>query len=73
MSLLLGPYFMDLDHLKINWGQIHRAADGMIANHGEDAVAVAEGRAQAMRSAGRHAAAVTWDCICESIKNRIGP
>ena len=58
---------MDFD---INWDQIDRAADGMISNYGNDALAEAEKRAKAMRLQGRHTAAVTWDSICEHIKVR---
>ena len=60
---------MNLD-LDINWDQISRAADGMIANYSEDALAEGERRAQTMRNAGRYTAAVTWESICELIKDR---
>ncbi len=62
---------MDVN-LDINWDQISRAADGMISNHGKDALAEAERRARTLRSAGRHIAAVTWESICELIQDRIG-
>ena len=58
--------------LDINWDQISRAADGMIYNHGKDALAEAERRAQSLRSAGCYSGALTWESICELIQNRIG-
>ncbi len=60
---------IDLD---INWDQISRAADGMISNHGKDALAEAERRAQNLRFAGCYSAAVTWESIFELIQGRIG-
>jgi hypothetical protein len=58
---------IDLD---VNWDQINRAAEGLISNYGEDALAEGEKRAQSMRTAGCYTAAVTWESICELIKNR---
>ena len=63
---------MDID-LDINWDQINRAADGMMDNHGQDALAEAERRAQSMRSEGRYNVAITWLRICEVIKERTAP
>ena len=60
---------MDIN-LDINWDQISRAADEMIKNFGEDAIDEAERRAQTMRFAGRHNAAITWESICQLIKDR---
>lgn len=60
---------MDLD-VDVNWDQISRAADGMIASYGEDALAEGIRRAKTMRTAGRYTAAVTWDSICNLIKYR---
>ncbi len=60
---------MDVN-LDINWDQISRAADGMISNHGKDALAEAERRAQNLRFAGCYSA-VAWESICELIQNRI--
>ena len=57
--------------LEINWEQASRAADGMISNHGKDAFAEAERRAQTLRSAGCYSAAVTWEIICKHIQDRI--
>jgi len=62
---------MNVD-LDINWDQISRAADGMIYNHGKDALPEAERRAQTLRSAGCYSGALTWESICEFIQNRIG-
>ncbi len=56
---------------RINWDQISRAADGMISNHGKDALAEAERRAQTLRLAGCYSA-VAWENICEVIQDRIG-
>jgi hypothetical protein len=60
----------DID-LEINWEQARRAADGMISNHGKNAVAEAQRRAQTLRSAGCYSAAVTWEIICRHIQDRI--
>ena len=57
----------DIDH-----HQIRRAADGMISNHGKDALAEAYRRAQTLRSAGCDAAAAAWESICELIQVRAG-
>ncbi len=59
---------IDLD---INWEQASRAADGMISNHGKDALAEAERRAQNLRYAGCYSAAIGWDIICKHIQDRI--
>jgi hypothetical protein len=59
-------------NLDINWDRITRAAEGMIANHGKDALAEAERRTQTMRSAGCDAAAGNWERVCELIQGRIG-
>ena len=56
--------------LDINWHKISRAADGMILNHGEGAVAECKRRAETMRSEGRYVAAATWDSICKLIRDR---
>ena len=61
---------MDIN-LDINWDQISRAADEMVNNFGEDAVAEAERRAETMRSAGRYTVALTWESICQIIKDRL--
>ena len=60
----------DID-LEINWEQVSRAADGMISNHGKNAVAEAQRRAQTLRSEGCYSAAVTWEIICKHIQDRI--
>jgi 3-oxoacyl-[acyl-carrier-protein] synthase III len=60
---------MDID-LDINWDQMGRAADGMIENYGENALAEGQKRASNMRSAGRYSAAMAWVRICELIKER---
>jgi hypothetical protein len=59
-------------NLDINWDQISRAAEGMISNHGKDALAEAERRARTLRSAGCYTAAVTWESIFELIQGRVG-
>lgn len=64
--------FMEID-LDINWGQISRAADGMVNNFGEDALSEAKRRAHTMRSAGRYTAAVAWESICQLIEDRTPP
>ena len=60
----------DID-LDIDWDQASRAADGMISNHGKDALAEAERRAQTLRGAGCYSAAVVWEIICKHIGDRI--
>ena len=61
----------DID-LDINWDQMSRAADGMVSNHGKNALAEAKRRAKTLRSMGCHSAAVTWDIICKHIQGRVG-
>ena len=61
----------DID-LDINWDQMSRAADGMVSNHGKDALAEAERRAQTLRSTGYYSAAAAWESICELIQAGIG-
>ncbi len=63
---------MDADLPLLDNDRITRAAEGMIANHGKDALAEAERRTQALRSAGCDTAATTWERICELIQLRIG-
>ncbi len=57
----------DIDHHRIR-----RAADGMIFNHGKNALAEADRRAQTLRSAGCHSTAEAWKSICDLIQLRIG-
>jgi len=63
---------MDADLPLLDHDRITRAAEGMIANHGKDALAEAERRTQTMRSAGCDAAAGSWESIFELIQGRIG-
>jgi hypothetical protein len=74
-KLIFNEYFwydvlagIDLD---INWEQASRAADGMISNHGKDALAEAKRRAQNLRYSGCYSAAVGWDIICKHIQDRM--
>jgi hypothetical protein len=56
-----------LDHYRIT-----RAAEAMISNHGKNALAEADRRAQTLRSAGCVVAAANWGYVCEIIQVRIG-
>ena len=61
---------MDADLPLLDHDRIARAAEGMIANHGEDALAEAERRTQTLRSAGCDAAAGNWERVCGVLKVR---
>ena len=63
---------MDTDLPLLDHDRIARAAEGMISNHGKDALAEAEKRAQTLRSSGCDAAAGNWESIFELIQGRIG-
>ena len=63
---------MDTDLPLLDHDRIARAAEGMISNHGKDALAEANRRAKTLRSSGCDSAAVTWESICELIQLRIG-
>jgi hypothetical protein len=63
---------MDADLPLLDHDRIARAAEGMISNHGNDALAEAEKRTQTMRSAGCDAAAGNWERVCGIIQGRIG-
>ena len=71
LNIYIWCVLTDID-LEIDWDKASRAADGMIFNHGKDALAEAERRARTMRSAGCYSAAVTWESIFELIQDRIG-
>ena len=62
---------MDNDLPFVDQERIARAAEGMISNHGTQAFAVADQRAQLLRSAGRDTAASTWESISELIQVRL--
>ncbi len=59
---------MDADLPLLDHDRIARAAEGMIANHGNDALAEAERRAQTLRSSGCDAAAGSWERVCGILK-----
>ncbi len=61
---------MDTDLPLLDHDRIARAAEGMIANHGNDALAEAERRAKTLRYSGCDAAAGNWERICEILKVR---
>ena len=63
---------MDNDLPFVDQQRVARAAEGMISNHGANAFAVADQRAQVLRSAGRDTAAATWESISELIQVRLG-
>ena len=62
---------MEDDPPLLDHDRIIRAADGMISNHGKDALAEAKRRAQNLRYSGCYSAAVGWDIICDHIQDRI--
>ena len=61
---------MNTDLPLLDHDRIARAAEGMIANHGKDALAEAERRTQTLRSAGCDAAAGNWERVCGVLKVR---
>ncbi len=63
---------MEADLPLLDHDRIARAAEGMISNHGKDALAEAEKRAETLRSSGCEAAAGNWERVCELIQGRIG-
>ncbi len=63
---------MEADLPLLGHDRIIRAAEGMISNHGKNALAEAVRRARILRSAGCDSAAAAWESICEIIRVRIG-
>ncbi len=63
---------MDTDLPLLDHDRIARAAEGMISNHGKDALSEAEKHAQNLRSAGCDTAAAAWESISELIQVDIG-
>ncbi len=61
---------METDLPLLDHDRIARTAEGMISNHGKDALAEAVRRAQTMRSAGCEAAAGNWERVCGILKAR---
>ena len=61
---------MDADLPLLDNDRITRAAEGMIANHGNDALAEAERRAKTLRYSGCDAAAGNWERVCGILKVR---
>jgi hypothetical protein len=61
---------MDTDLCFLDLDRINRAAEGMISNHGKDALREAHRRVRTLRSSGCDAAAVTWERICQVIQVR---
>jgi hypothetical protein len=59
---------MDTDLPLLDHDRIARAAEGMISNHGKDALSEAEKRAQNLRSAGCDTAAGNWERVCGILK-----
>jgi hypothetical protein len=56
------------DHI-IDRHQIIRAAEGMISNHGSDALAVANKRAHHLRFQGLDATSTTWVLVGQAIED----
>lgn len=63
---------MDTDSLFLDNDRIVRAAEGMISNHGKDALAEAKRRVQTLRASGCDDAIATWESIRKLIQIRIG-
>ena len=63
---------MDTDSLFLDNDRIARAAEGMISNHGKDALAEAERRVQTLRALGCNEAVDIWESIRKLIQVRIG-
>ena len=63
---------MESDLPLLDQDRIARAAEGMIYNYGEGAMAEAARRAKTLRAEGCDTAAATWESICKLIQLRIG-
>ena len=63
---------MDTDLPLLDHDRIARAAEGMIYNYGDGAMAEAARRAKTLRSSGCDSAAATWEKVCTLIQLRIG-
>jgi hypothetical protein len=63
---------MDADLPLLDHDRIARAAEGMIYNYGDGAMAEATRRAKSLRASGCVSAAATWESICKLIQLRIG-
>lgn len=63
---------MNTDLSLLDPDRLKRAADGMISNHGMDALEKANRRVQNLRSTGCDAAAEVWERICQLIQVRSG-
>ncbi|MDX1402365.1 MAG: hypothetical protein R3245_10615 [Kiloniellales bacterium] len=59
-----------VNSLPIDHQGIVRAAEEMITEFGEEALAKAKKRAQKLRSEGFESVASTWDLICEVIRDQ---
>ena len=63
---------MDTDVPLLDHDRIARAAEGMISNHGKDALAEVDRRIQTLRFSGCDTAAATWESIYKLIQIRAG-
>jgi hypothetical protein len=63
---------MESDELQCEFDRIGRAAEGMIANYGKDALAESARRAQTMRVVGCTSSAEVWENVFQVIQGRIG-
>jgi hypothetical protein len=63
---------MESDELQCEFDRIGRAAEGMIANYGKDALAESARRAQTMRVVGCTSSAEMWESVFLVIQGRIG-
>ena len=55
--------------IPIDQCRIIRAAEGMISNHGSNALAESNRRAHCLRSEGLEPFAETWECISQAINH----
>ncbi len=55
--------------LLLDQSQIARAAEEMIAEHGNEALTKADERVKALQSEGFDSVAQTWEMICEAVEN----
>ena len=67
-----GVYRMDADLPLLDHDRIARAAEGIIYNYGDGAMAEAARRAKTLRASGCDSAAATWESICKLIQLRVG-
>lgn len=63
---------MDAELPLLDDDRIARAAEGMISNYGQGALAEADRRAKTLKSSGCDSTAAAWESICKLIQIRAG-